>query len=166
VLPNSLHRLLQDDHERLAALFDGACRNGAVDVASFDAFRAGLLRHIGMEEKILLPAAKRLRGGEPLPLARQMKLDHSALAALLVPTPTPALVERLRALLDLHNAMEEEEGGVYAQCDQIARAGRDALLAELQNARPVKLNPYQDTPRALASLERLLRATGREPFEP
>jgi hypothetical protein len=161
VAPTPLHDFLQADHERLAALLDAACLKGSVDVVSFQGFRADLLRHIGMEEKILLPAVKRLRGGEPLHLARQMKLDHAALAALLVPTPTPALVERLRALLEVHNAMEEEEGGVYAQCEQIAREHCEALLEGLQNARPVKVAPYQDSPRALASIERLLRATGR-----
>jgi hypothetical protein len=161
VAPETLRDFLQNDHERLAALFDEAYQAGSVDVVSFQAFRAGLLRHIGMEEKILLPAVKGLRSGEPLPLARQLKLDHSALAALLVPTPTPALVERLWALLDEHNAMEEGAGGVYEQCDQIALERREELLEALRNAPPVKLAPYQDGPRAFASIDRLLRATGR-----
>ncbi len=34
---------------------------GEVDREPFDAFRAGLLRHIGIEEKILLPAAREAR---------------------------------------------------------------------------------------------------------
>jgi len=42
-----------------------------------------------MEERILLPAAQRLRGGERLPIAARLRLDHGALAALLVPSATP-----------------------------------------------------------------------------
>ena len=34
---------------------------GEADREPFDAFRAGLLRHIGLEEKILLPAAREAR---------------------------------------------------------------------------------------------------------
>jgi len=156
-----IHEFLRRDHERLAELLDASCRDGTIDLAAFHEFRAGILRHIGMEEKILLPAVKPLRGGEPLPIARQMRLDHSALAALLVPTPTPLIVERLRALLSVHNAMEEGDDGVYAQCEQIAGVEGQAMLDQLLKAPPVKLAPYQDGPRAFASIERLLLATGR-----
>jgi hypothetical protein len=37
-----------------------------------------------MEEKVLLPFAQKKRGGEPLPIAAKLRLDHGALAALLV----------------------------------------------------------------------------------
>jgi hypothetical protein len=156
-----IHELMQRDHERLAALLDAACRDGLMFPAPFHEFRAGLLRHIGMEEKVLLPAAKELRGGEALPAARQLRLDHAALAALLVPTPTPPIVERVRTLLALHNALEEGDAGVYAQCEQIVGTRREALLAALRDFPPVKLAAYQDGPRGFASIERLWRATGR-----
>jgi hypothetical protein len=159
-----IHDLLHDDHRRLAALLDAACRPESIDDVPFREFRAGLLRHIAMEEKILLPAVKRLNGGRSLPIAKQMRLDHSALAALLVPTPTPMIVVRLRTLLDAHNEMEEGVEGVYAQCEAIARDCHAAVLQDLRSARSVKVAPYQDVPRAFASIERLLRATGR--FEP
>jgi hypothetical protein len=156
-----IQELLRRDHDRLAELLETASIGPQLDLECFHGFRAGLLRHIAMEEKILLPAAKRLRGGEPLAAAHQLRLDHAALAALLVPTPTPVIVGRLRALLDVHNALEEGAAGVYAQCEELAQDEVDALLLELQSARPVKLAPYQDGPRAFASIERLLRAAGR-----
>src|SRR5689334_14218899 len=137
-----VHELLHRDHQRLAGLLDAA-----LDSHSYQAFRAGLLRHIGMEEKILLPLAKRLSGGRPLPLARQMKLDHSALAALLVPTPTPEIVARIRALLEAHNVMEEAADGVYAQCERIAAGELETLARELEHAPEVKLAAHCDTPR-------------------
>ncbi len=151
------------DHAELARLLDAADRGATIDADAFQAFRGRLLRHIGMEEKLLLPAAKRARGGAALPLARQMRLDHAALAALLVPTPTPAIVGTLRALLAVHDAMEEGEGGVYAQCEP---AACDALLRALREARIPKLAPYQDGPRATASIERLLLAAGRAAMRP
>jgi hypothetical protein len=156
-----IHDLLHRDHRGLAELLDAASRGPQVDPAAYQAFRAGLLRHIGMEEKILLPAVKRLRGGQSLALAQQMKLDHSALAALLVPTPTPAILARVRTLLDVHNAMEEGDEGVYAQCEQIAAGQLDALRRELESAPAVKLAPHVDTPLVFAAIERLLRAAGR-----
>ncbi len=156
-----VHEFLRGDHERLARLIDDACRDGAVDAEAFQAFRGGLLRHIGMEEKLVLPALKRVGGPEIEAFARQMKLDHAALAALLVPTPTTEIVRRLRALLDAHNAMEEGDGGVYDQCEHLASSDRETLLSALRSTRDVKLAPYQDGPRAMASIERLLRATGR-----
>ena len=55
---------LVKDHGRLEGLLQSAVAHaGSVDQGTYDQFRAGLLRHIGMEEKILLPAAQRLRGG-------------------------------------------------------------------------------------------------------
>src|SRR5262245_30995230 len=75
----AIARLLGDDHARLAGLLARA----AADPAAYAAFRRGLLRHIAMEEKILLPTAQRARGGKPLPLAGRLRLDHGALAALL-----------------------------------------------------------------------------------
>ena len=153
--------LLERDHDRLSALLDAACQGTTIVAALFHPFRAGLLRHIAMEEKILLPAARQARAGESLPLAKQMKLDHAALAGLLVPTPTMELVGRLRALLEAHNAMEEGDDGVYAQCEQAIGLGCAGLMEALRNAPPVKLAPYQDGPRTLAALERLLQATGR-----
>jgi hypothetical protein len=153
--------LLSRDHDRLEELLEAVSGDQRIDHERFHEFRAGLLRHIGMEEKILLPAAKRLRGGEALPAARQLRLDHAALAALLVPTPTPVIIGRLRALLHVHNGLEEGDEGVYARCEHLVGEEGDALLREMRSARPVKLAPYQDGPRALASIDRLLRAAGR-----
>src|SRR5215216_895511 len=95
-----LTNVLAGDHIRLDGLLQRAMTaGGAVDRAAYAAFRAGLLTHISLEEKILLPAAQRARGGAPLAMAAKLRLDHGALAALLVPTPTPAIIAALRAIL-------------------------------------------------------------------
>jgi hypothetical protein len=64
-------------------------------------FRAGLRRHIGMEEKILLPAARSANEGEPLASAAKLPLYHGALAALLVPTPTGLIIVAIRTQIFL-----------------------------------------------------------------
>ena len=102
--PGPLHLFFSADHRRLDELLRRALAGaGAIDLGPFGAFRAGLLRHIGMEEKVLFAAAREARGGEPLPLADRLRVDHGAIAALLVPTPTRELVAQILSILGPHN---------------------------------------------------------------
>jgi hypothetical protein len=62
-MPGKIYRYLADDHVRLEGLFQRAtARPDSIDLETYAAFRAGLLKHIAMEEKILLAAAQRMRG--------------------------------------------------------------------------------------------------------
>jgi hypothetical protein len=141
-----LFRFFAADHRLLDAILRRAVASpGSVDAALFEEFRGGLLRHIGMEEKVLIPAARRARGGEALPMARRLKLDHGAIAALLVPTPTPEIVETIRSVLGPHNVAEEEPGGLYETCDELLAAEAEALLEELRAFPSVPLAPHQDS---------------------
>jgi hypothetical protein len=61
-MPGLLFCFLANDHERLDGLLRRAMTEaGAVDCAASAEFRAGLLTHISLEEKILLPAARRCK---------------------------------------------------------------------------------------------------------
>lgn len=153
-----LHAYLTADHERLDALLSRAAADPArIDLDAFHQFRVGILRHIGIEEKLLLPTAKRLRG-EALPVARQLRLDHSALATLLVPTPTHAIVEEIRRVLATHNRLEEDEGGMYDQVDRLLSAQDAADLVRRARAAPdPAVAPYFDEPRIHARIAELLR---------
>jgi hypothetical protein len=152
-----LYRLFADDHRRLDGLLRRAAAvAGRVEPALFGEFRGGLLRHIGMEEKVLLPAARRARGGEALPFAPRLRLDHGAIAAMLVPTPTPAGVARLVSILAPHNAFEEGEGGLYETCDRLLAGEAASLLERLRAFPPVPLAPYQDSPRVEKHIEETL----------
>jgi hemerythrin HHE cation binding domain-containing protein len=133
------------DHARLDALLRRSVADPArIDRAAFQEFRAGLLRHIGMEEKLLFPAAARAAGGTPLPLAERLRADHGRLAALLVPTPTHALAAQIAELLATHNALEEGEEGVYAQCERLAADQIDEIVARLAAAPAVRTAPHRD----------------------
>jgi hypothetical protein len=125
-----LTNVLADDHTRLDGLLQRAMAvGGAVDCAAYAEFRAGLLRHISLEEKILLPAAQRLQGGDPLPVAATLRLDHGALAALLVPTPTPAIIAAIRTMLAAHNALEEGPGQTSSRLTLLGKSRRPRFNA-------------------------------------
>jgi len=161
LMPGPLYRFLADDHRCLDTLLQRAvARPGEIDRTAYAKFRAGLLKHISMEEKILLPAAQRLRGGEPLPIAAKLRLDHGALAALLVPTPTPAIIAALRTILAAHNVVEEGPGGVYEVCEQLVGPKAEALLAQLRAAPEVPVAPHSDGPRVISATRRALARAG------
>ncbi|MDQ3037370.1 MAG: hemerythrin domain-containing protein, partial [Myxococcota bacterium] len=88
---STIREWLEADHRAMGALLDRADAGGRLDVDAFEALRARLLRHIGIEEKVLLAAARDRRGA-PLARARQIRVEHGAIASLLVPTPDLALV--------------------------------------------------------------------------
>jgi len=152
---------LVKDHGRLEALLQSAVAQvGSVDQGTYDQFRAGLLRHIGMEEKILLPAAQRLRDGEPLPIASKLRLDHGAIASLLMPPPTAAIIAKLRAVLKVHNTIEEGPGGLYETCDELAGSEAAQLLAKLQAAPELAVLPCSDSPAVMPAVQRALERAG------
>jgi hypothetical protein len=160
-MPGPLFCFLANDHARLDGLLRRAMTaGGTVDGAAYAEFRAGLLRHISLEEKILLPAAQRWQGGDPLPMAATLRLDHGVLAALLVPTPTPAIIVAICTILAAHNALEEGPGGVYERCEELAGAEADALLAQLQAAPTVPVALYANGPQVMSVVRRALARAG------
>lgn len=155
----AIQDFLEADHRRLEALLDRACADaGQVEREAFDAFREGLLRHIAIEEKVLLAEAKRLRGGEALPAAAQLRLDHAAIASILAARPTCEFIDELRALLGVHNTLEEGPDGVYAQCESLAGDGRPALLERIHAVPPVRVAPYSPPERIRREISRALRS--------
>jgi hypothetical protein len=155
-----LYRFLADDHARLDLLLQSAFGHDEMDQVAYAHFRAGLLRHIAMEEKVLLPAAQRFNNGAPLPVAAKLRLDHGALAALLVPTPTRAIGNTLRAILKAHNPLEDGPGGLYKTCERLAGPKVDGLVAELRAVPEVKLAPNLDGPNVVEAARRALARAG------
>ena len=156
-----IYHYLADDHRRLDGLLERVISDPKnLDVLAYAQFRSGLLKHIGMEEKVLLPAAQKLRGGEPLPIASKLRLDPGALAALLVPPPTASVVAAIRAILKAHNPVEEDPGGIYDQCEELAGADADQILRRLQNYSEVKVLPHVDSPFVMEATRRALARAG------
>ena len=157
----TIRSFLERDHQRLDQLLARASGDlDNIDMEAFGEFRPGLLKHIGMEEKILLPAIQRLRCGEPLAIAARLRLDHGAIAALLVPTPRGAILRALKAVLAIHNQVEEGPDGVYAECDRIADTDSEPLVGRLRAAPEVPAAAHVDSPKVESAARRALARAG------
>jgi hypothetical protein len=119
--------------------------DGGVDAAAYLEFRGGILRHIAMEERVLMPAAKQANAGKPLPVVPRLRLDHHAIALLVIPTPTPELLRTLAEVLAPHNVLE-----------RLAVEGVDALYARMLAVPELPLAAHVDTEEIRAYLARTL----------
>lgn len=159
--PGPITRFLAEDHRRLEQLLQTVVASPDHGVqGTYDHFRAGLLRHIGMEEKILLPAAQRWNEGRPLSIAAKLRLDHGALAALLMPTPTTDIVATFHRILEQHNLVEEGPDGLYEICDRLAGAEVEQLMIRLRAAPEPAVLPHSDAPAVLGAVHRALERAG------
>ena len=141
----AIERFMAHDHVRLDRLLQAAERGDSIDEVAYARFRHDLLRHIAMEEKVLLPYARDKRGVQ-LPCAAAIRADHGQIAKLLVRSPTKALVEELRLLLGRHNPLEEGPDGLYAACDALAASEAEQVVARLREQPAVPLAKYYDGP--------------------
>jgi hypothetical protein len=151
-----LRDILSRDHERLDALLTAVVSSDTVDEEKFEEFRRGLLRHIGIEEKVLFPEMRRRNGYTEV--EEQLHRDHAALAALLVPRPTRVEVEQIHAILSEHNPLEEDAGGMYERFEALAGSDLDAIETRVREYPAVPTAPYSDTPHLRRSIEHLLKA--------
>ncbi len=156
----SIPQFLTADHRRLDALLErtGDCRTPE-ELAAYDGFRRGILKHIGIEEKILLAAAARLQGS-PLEQAARLRLDHGAIVSLLMPIPTPPIIRAIRTVLTAHNPIEEGDRGVYDLCEKLAASEHAELLAKIREAPEVPTHPNATTPRILDAARHALARAG------
>jgi hypothetical protein len=161
--PGPIHSFLAGDHERLGALLARAASDPrSFDAASFAEFRSGILRHIAMEERILSPAARRANGGRPLPMTRRLRVEHGAIAILLVPTPGRAIVEELRSIFSGHHAAEEDPSGHFDLCDRLLAGDAEAVVERMRRFPAVRVAPHYDGPGALRTAEEALRLSSRQ----
>ena len=132
----------------------------AIDRDAYNEFRKGLLRHIGIEERIVLPAITRLQNGKQAAVAERLRLDHGALTALMVPPPSPAIVSTLRSILKGHNALEEQEGGLYLLLNGLAIDEEEVLLEKMRSTPEVPVMPYNEKRAILEVTRRALKRAG------
>ena len=161
-MAGSIAEFMSADHRRLDALLRQATAvPPAIDRKAYAEFRTGLLRHIALEEKILIPAVRRARG-EPLDWARRLRHEHGAIALLLVPSPDAALASEIRSILEPHNRLEEGPGGLYEICDALPDADRDQLRQRMEAYPAVAVAPHNDGPGVHRTAAEALRISGRQ----
>ena len=160
-MKGELHDLLSRDHDRLDGLLTDCLQSdGTIDEASYAEFRRGLLRHIGIEERVLMPAVRKRQRDSAL--QRQLHRDHAALAALLVPPPSAAEIHQIRSILAEHNPLEEDPGGFYDVVESIEDA---ELIAAVRTFPQVPVAPFSDTPLLRRTIEQLVREARAEAGE-
>jgi hypothetical protein len=92
-----------------------------------------------------------------------LRVDHGAIAALLVPTPTRAIVAEILSVLGPHNRREEESGGVYDTCDlALGRAAAGPLVEQLREFPEPPLKPYNDGPAVMSHVAANLELARRQ----
>lgn len=156
-----LYHFFTSDHHRIEALLDKATEiPGEIQEVYYHRFRTGLLKHIKMEEKILFPAAQKANGGIPLSLAAKLRLDHGALTALMVVPPTPQVIKVLRHVLEKHDLLEEEPGGMYDVCEKLTGTETRSLLEQLEKVTEVPVHPHNRADFALEAAKRALERAG------
>lgn len=154
-MSGELHAFLAHDHERLDALLDELRRGeGGIPHDRYDEFRRGLLRHIGIEERVLFPELRKRRGATSL--EKQLHRDHAALAALLVPPPTHVEIEQITAILTTHNQLEEEPGGLYEILEDLAAGNLHALMERVHAIPVIPVAPFTDSPLLRQTIAQLL----------
>jgi hypothetical protein len=99
-------------------------------------------------------------GGKPLPIAAKLRLDHGALASLLMPTPTAAILAAIQNILVDHNVLEEGADGLYETCDALAGPEAESTLAALRAAPEVTVMPYNDSSAAMNAVRRAVERAG------
>jgi hypothetical protein len=142
----AIERFMVEDHVRIDRLLEAATKGDGIDEEAYARFRHDLLRHIAMEEKVLLPFARERRGGVPLPIAAALRADHGQIATLLVRSPAVATIDALRQLLERHNPLEEGPNGLYALCDGLAAEDAASVVVRLRDQPNVPVAKYYDGP--------------------
>lgn len=156
-----IHHYLSQDHERLDQLLQKAFENPRqIDLEAYHQFRTGLLKHIKMEEKVLFPAARKANANEPIPLAAKLKLDHGALSALMLLPPSEEVRKAVTFILEKHDILEEQEGGMYDLCEKLTENETDEILAQLKAVTDVPVHPYNATENALQVTKNALQRAG------
>src|SRR5690625_122846 len=151
---------LKEEHDRVDAYFKAAVENDNIDREKYDLFRKALLRHIKQEEKVLFPAAKIANNGESVPLFAQLRAEHGALTALMVPPPTEELLFVINYILELHDEKEKGRGGVYDFCDKLEALETNKIIKELEAVEEVPIHPCNTDPSAMEAAKRALQRAG------
>jgi hypothetical protein len=158
---DKLYRYFEKDHRRLDDILNRATKQSDnIDLNEYAEFRSGLLRHIGMEEKILFPAAQKANGGVALPSFARLKLEHGALTALMVPAPTATIIAAVRSILLVHDQIEECPGGPYETCEMLTKGELDSILAEIERTPAVPVHPNRSEPFVLEATRRAVERAG------
>ncbi|MFZ1978391.1 MAG: hypothetical protein WAV76_10600 [Bacteroidota bacterium] len=119
-----------------------------------------MLKHIGLEEKILIPALHNSQESIAYPLAAPLRLEHGAIASLLVLPPSAIVKNVLLGILQHHNKREETEKGLYTDCDCLLPDAVETMMEKVYHYPDVPVMPYNDSQHALDAARRAVSRAG------
>jgi len=158
---NRLSSYFVHDHRRLEVLLKSAFpATGKIHDEAYSEFRSGLLRHIALEEKILMPAIMKSQKGLPHLFAARLRLDHGAFAALLVPPPREEIRRVFLGIMHGHNELEESTDGLYAVCENLPQEQVQEMLSRIKEYPNVPVMPYSDKPNVSDAVRRAVSRAG------
>src|SRR5262249_13830176 len=80
--------------------------------------------------------------GEPIAEAERLRVDHGRMAALLVPVPTPRILDELHDILLPHDRLEDGPDGIYEACEAlIGDEDLPNIIQALRDQPPIRLMP-------------------------
>ena len=132
-----------------------------IDMRVYAEFRKGLLRHISIEEKIVIPAILGGTGDEHKKLIGRLRLDHGALVSLLVPPPSRSIVATIQSILRTHNPLEEDKGGLY-DIGELFSGTEEEMLSRVKSTPEVPVLPHNERPGALEAARRAVERAGHQ----
>lgn len=160
-MQDNISSFFAEDHRRLALLLDRAIdQRGNIDETAYSEFRSGLLRHIALEEKILLPEVQKANSGKAYPLAARLRLEHGAIVALLVLPPAASVKNVLLGILEQHNTCEECVPGLYHDCDVLLSESTERITKKVQEYPDVPMMPYNNSQIAWDAAHRAVARAG------
>jgi hypothetical protein len=160
---HDISEYLANDHNRLDELLQrSVTESGTINESAYHEFRQGLLRHIGIEEKILIPALQSGLDSEMKKTLEKIRMDHSAIVALLVPPPSSVIISALKTILSGHNVLEESNGGFYERAD-IADEQLLQIVEKVKHYPEVKSLAHNPDPKVLEATRRALERAGYDP---
>ena len=77
-----------------------------------------------------------------------------------MPPPSAAVIATIRAVLKVHNTIEEGSRGLYETCDEQAGSESAQLLAKPQAAPELAVLPCFDSPAVMPAVQRALERAG------
>lgn len=156
-----IYNFFTADHRRVEhILLEAITDIDNIDAVLYEEFRVGLMTHIKMEEKVLFLAAQEANGGQPLPIAAQLRLEHGAITILLSVPPNPTLIKVLVYVLHKHDLREEEPGGMYDACEALTEDKTEELLQQLRAVTDVPTRPLNPLPMVFETAKRTLQRAG------
>jgi hypothetical protein len=78
----------------------------------------------------------------------------------MVVPPDPAMIKVLRHVLEKHDILEEEPGGMYEICEKLTGGETQTLLKQLEQVTEVPVHPHNEAAYALKAAKNALERAG------